>query len=412
MSALLDLHPTPGHPGVVVAGVHEALDGIGPVELGQGEYAGVVTECERAIRRLEALKLKLVAVADTARVSDLTGHASTGAWLASQTKAGNARCARVAKLANDLDTQLPATAAALDDGAVSPAHAAVIADALRKLPSGLTHDQVKAVEARLVEKAKKFDPQQLRRIARRALEAVERDQEKVDAHEDGLLRDEEAAALAKTRLTLHENGDGTTTGHFTVPTLAGSILRKVLDAMTAPRRARGQRWSERDPAHDRGLAFVEILEHLPTDRLHTKTAATVVVTLDHDTLTGQLKAAGLDTDDLVSSSEARRLACTAGILPAVLGGQSQPLDLGRTKRLFTEAQRVALGLTHTTCAADGCKRPYAWCELHHLIPWQREGRTDVANALPFCGFHHRRIHDHGYLHRRQPDGSIRFHQRT
>ena len=114
-----------------------------------------------------------------------------------------------------------------------------------------------------------------------------------------------------------------------------------------------------------------MLEHLPTDRLHGKVAATVVVTLDHDKLRNQAAAAGLDTGDRISAAETRRLACGAGILPAILSGASQVLDLGRTQRFFTEAQRTALATRHTTCAADGCDRPFAWCELHHapaLVP--------------------------------------------
>jgi hypothetical protein len=223
---------------------------------------------------------------------------------------------------------------------------------------------------------------------------------------------------------MHDNGDGTTTGHFTVPTLAASILRKILDAMTAPRRGplgattaqAGVRQVDgdgvRDGTHDRGLAFTTLLEHLPTDRLHGKVAATILVKLDLDTLRDQIRAAGLDTGDLVSASEARRLACNAGLVPAVLGGQSQPLDLGRSKRLFTEAQRTAGALIHTHCRADGCDIPYAWCELHHREPCQHGGRTDLHLMQPLCGFHHRRIHDPGYLHRRLPDGSIRFSRRT
>lgn len=420
MSALLDLHPTPGHPGLVVAAVHEVLDEVdSSVPLERSEYAGLVGECERAIRRLEALKFKLVAAADNDKVSDLTGHASTGAWLATQTRSGNAKSARDARLATDLDQKLPATASALAVGELSPEHASVIANATRRLPADLSDEQVRTVEVALADKAKRLDPTQLRRVARRALEAVERDREKVDAHENEQLIDEEEAAHQKCRLTLHDNGDGTTTGHFTVPALAASILRKILESMTAPRRAkpgatRAQAGgpARGDWAHQAGLAFDELLRHLPTDHLHGKTAATVVVTLDLDTLRAQLKAAGLDTDDLVSAVEARHLACQAGIVPAVLDGESQPLDLGRSKRLFTEAQRIALGLRHTTCAADGCERPYAWCELHHLDPWRSGGRTDLDRALPLCGFHHRRIHDSGYLHRRLPDGSLRFNQRT
>ena len=166
-------------------------------------------------------------------------------------------------------------------------------------------------------------------------------------------------------------------------------------------------WEQR-----RGLAFAELLEHLPTDRLHPKTAATVVVTIDHTVLQGALKAARLDTGEPLSAGEARRLACNAAILPAVLGGGSVALDLGRESRLFTEAQRIAKGLQHASCAADGCERPYAWCELHHQTPWARGGRTDLKEAVPLCHRHHQYIHDTAYNHQRLPDGSIRFARRT
>ena len=188
-----------------------------------------------------------------------------------------------------------------------------------------------------MEKAARFSPDQLRRIARRAIEAVEPDQTIVDAHENELIRTEEQAAREKCSLTLHDNGDGTTTGHFTIPALAAAMLGKVIDAMTAPRRMRAARLhrpaTDRsfDWRHRRGLAFAELLEHLPTDHLHSKSAATVVVTIDHTVLAGALKAAHLDTEQALSAGEARRLACNAGILPAVLGTKSVALDLGREK---------------------------------------------------------------------------------
>jgi hypothetical protein len=99
-------------------------------------------------------------------------------------------------------------------------------------------------------------------------------------------------------------------------------------------------------------------------------------------------------------------------MPAVLNGRSAVLDLGSSKRLFTEHQRIAVGVTHQTCAADGCDRPYAWCELHHRDPWSQNGPTDLANATPLCHFHHQRIHDPGFAHTRQTGGSIRFNRRT
>ena len=128
----------------------------------------------------------------------------------------------------------------------------------------------------------------------------------------------------------------------------------------------------------------------------------MVVTIDHTVLAGALKAAHLDTDQTLSAGEARRLACTAGILPAVLGTKSVALDLGHATRLFSESQRLAKGLEHATCAATGCERPYAWCELHHRQPWSQGGRTDLANAIPLCHQHHQWIHDTGFNHQPCP----------
>ena len=161
----------------------------------------------------------------------------------------------------------------------------------------------------------------------------------------------------------------------------------------------------------RGIAFAQLLEHLPTDHLHPKTAATVVVTIDHRGLCEALKVAGLGTGESISAGQARRLACGAGLVPAVLGGRSVALDLGREARLFSQAQRIAAGLSHDTCAAAGCDRPFAWCELHHRQPWVAGGRTDLGNAVPLCHWHHQRIHDHHYLHTHLPDGTIRFRRR-
>jgi hypothetical protein len=158
-----------------------------------------------------------------------------------------------------------------------------------------------------------------------------------------------------------------------------------------------------DWAHAQGLAFVALLEHLPTDHLTGKVAATVVVTLDLDLLREGLGAAGIDTGGEISAGEVRRLACQAGIVPAVLGARSVPLDLGRTSRLFTEAHRVALATLYDTCAAAGCDRPYAWTELHHQRPWASGGRTDLADAVPACRYHHQLIHDPRYEHDISPD---------
>ena len=409
----------------VVEGIHELLDLVRDEPVAAGEYAGLVRDCARAVTRLQALKLKLVAAAEKASVPEQSGAASASDWLASATNSEPAESFRQTKLASDLEKpSLTGTRQALGEGEVSAAHAAVIAETVRRLPEDLTDGEVATIEAALVEKAQRINPRQLRRAARRALEAIERDRRTVDAHEDAQLRDEEERARAKTRCTLHDNGDGTVSVTAVVPALAGAILKKLLDQMSSPRRgplgatqaqtgATGNPYAEGfDWPRRRGEALVSLIEHLPTDHLSGKVAASVIVTLDADALRDGLRASGLDTGEVISAAEARRLACNAGLIPAVLGGASQRLDLGRASRFFTEAQRTAGALRHQTCAADGCEIPYAWTELHHRDPWSHGGRTDLADMVPLCGFHHQRIHDPAYHHRHRPDGAITFTRRT
>jgi hypothetical protein len=383
---------------------------------GQAELLHSLT---RAEARLVALKLHVLSAAERSQTAAQYGAATTGQWAARVANTDQGAAQRQVGLAQGLD-RCTATRRALAHGAISPAHAEVIVRTDNQLPSTTTAEQREVVERALISKAERLSPGALRKAARRALVEIENDTVIVDAHENALVADEENRARARTRLTLHDNGDGTVTGHFTIPVMQGHLLRKILETITAPRRSRlgathaqaGDREVRSDWDRARGEALCELIEHLPTDHLHPKTAATLVVTLDHGTLREALRVAHLDTGESLSAGEARRMACNARLLPVVLGGRSLPLDVGRSARLFSETQRIALGICHNKCAADGCERPFAWCELHHLQPWSREGRTDLFNAVPLCHFHHQRIHDPGFGYARHPDGGIMFVRRT
>lgn len=91
----------------------------------------------------------------------------------------------------------------------------------------------------------------------------------------------------------------------------------------------------------------------------------------------------------------RRIACDAGIIPAVLGTPSEPLDLGRRVRLATPAQRAALAIRDKGCTFPGCQRPPGWCDAHHLREWSTGGTTDLPELALLCGRHHTIVHrDH------------------
>jgi hypothetical protein len=121
---------------------------------------------------------------------------------------------------------------------------------------------------------------------------------------------------------------------------------------------------------------------------------TMVVRMTLDQLLDGLGTAQIDgVDASISAATARILAADANILPIVLGGAGEVLDMGRARRLFTSAQRHALAETYGGCAFPGCSHPPSYTEAHHLHWWSNGGRTDLANGIPLCSFHHHRVHD-------------------
>jgi hypothetical protein len=116
---------------------------------------------------------------------------------------------------------------------------------------------------------------------------------------------------------------------------------------------------------------------------------TIMVTLDYQKLHDQAaQAARLPSGQPISAGDLRRLCCDANLIPAVLGGASQPLDVGRTQRFVTGPIRKALTLRDRHCCFPQCDRPAAECDAHHLRPWWDHGLTSLNNLVLLCPQHH------------------------
>ncbi len=129
----------------------------------------------------------------------------------------------------------------------------------------------------------------------------------------------------------------------------------------------------------------------------TRTPRTqLVVTMTLEALLEQVRGTAVaDNGEVLSAATVRRLACEAGITPAVLGAPSEPLDLGHWERYFTRGQRRALALRDKGCTWPGCSIPYQWCEAHHAEHWVSGGLTDLSNGTLVCGRHHTLAHQLG-----------------
>jgi len=120
---------------------------------------------------------------------------------------------------------------------------------------------------------------------------------------------------------------------------------------------------------------------------------------------------GADLDPLPDpggeASLATRLQTAATMLPPTLGGApTQPLEVGRTTRVVSAAQRHALTVRDRGCAFPDCDRPPGWCEAHHLVHWLHGGPTDLPNLALLCRAHHRAVHEGGWRLHRDPDGHL------
>ena len=108
----------------------------------------------------------------------------------------------------------------------------------------------------------------------------------------------------------------------------------------------------------------------------------------------------------VDVAAVRTMATEAGIVPIVISGEGVPLDVGRSRRLATVGQRTALAAVHATCMVPDCDTPFDRTEIHHIVPWEEGGPTDLANLGPLCSACHHHVHDRGWTIRLLTDRSV------
>ena len=123
-------------------------------------------------------------------------------------------------------------------------------------------------------------------------------------------------------------------------------------------------------------------------------ATTLIISVDYDTLSGQLKNAGLIDGTPIDIDDLRHIACDASIVPAIFAADGQPLYMGRKQRSATAAQKLALIARDKQCT--GCGMRASACDAHHIIWWDDNGPTDITNLVLLCPKCHKKVHKHSY----------------
>lgn len=401
--------------GAAVAAARTSLASVA----GERPWSMTAPQTEQAlddIAALEAqaaeLKSRLLTHAETVGLPAELGARSVAVWLARRHLASRPEAHRQARLAAGLEAH-PVTAEAMSEAKLQAEQALAIIDGVDALPDDLDPDLKVKAEEHLVELAGDYDARALRNFARTILEVVA--PEIADAHLAQQLERLERDAEEANRFRIWETPQGRFKGEFDLDGFSGACLKKALFAHAAPKhRAAKGPLGERLPTAERlGAAFAEYVRRYASGKLPKAGGlnATVVVLMSYETLLGDVKAAKLDTGEHISAALARRIACEAGIIPAVLGGTSEVLDLGRSRRFHSRAQRVKATIEQGSCIEEGCDAPPAFTQMHHPTQWSKGGDTN-RDGWMLCPSAHRRVHDPRYTHELLPNGKVRFHRRT
>ncbi|MGJ9412417.1 DUF222 domain-containing protein [Aeromicrobium sp. CF4.19] len=413
----LEQHPvTAGDVAATLARVHALLDAL-PTQAYSGLAGREQREAAGSLARLKARvtahELAAVAAVESSGTARREGASSTGSLLAGDFGRDRRGADAVVRQAKQID-QTPQTHEAMAEGRLSARQVRSIGRALDQLPTTVTPTQREACETQLVEDAPRMDLKLFERHADRVVGHFltdSDDESDLDAAENDLVEQREKKAWAAAEFWMGPAVDGSVKGGFTIPEAQAAQLRVAVDALCAPQveitgpsslsRRSGEVLLDERPSYRtrQGWALTYLCELLPTEKLpETNNLGPIVtINLDHETLIERLKVATLSTGERISAGQARRMACEHRLLPAVFGGESLPLDLGRDKRLFSLAQRRGLEFRDQGCVFPGCDRPPGWCVAHHARrTWADGGGTDLTDGVLLCPHHHRILHDDGW----------------
>lgn len=291
-------------------------------------------------------------------------------------------------------------------------HVDAIYDTINQVPVEVPAEERERYERILLELATEVAPHLVRRAGRHLIARLDPDGKQPDDDDPGLAEPERELLYSWTRKNqLKLRG--------TVDAETGQLLETLLSALAKPRPKVDSAPDTRSAGQRQGDAFAELLEYTqraaerPTEA-GEKPVVMVSTTLDdllkRDPLMSGERAAQLMFTDgptlnwqsPITAEQARRLACDARMVPVVLGADGEVLDLGREVRTATRAQRRALANRDGGCVM--CGRTPRCCEVHHLIPWEDYGPSNLDNMLLLCSACHRLVHHSEWQIRMAADG--------
>lgn len=359
-----------------------------------------VRRLERIRRRLAAVDHHLLAEVQVRRMAGAYGRSSTADLLVDELRISPAEAKERVRQAGDLGSRknltgeslpplLPLTSSAVRVGELSSAHVSVISDVLEAAPPTWSPQVLRSVEESLIGFARQEHPGALRRTAALLMARLD---------PDG-AEPRDAAVYRRRELTLTRNRDGSGCLRGRLTAEATAVWDTVLDSLSAPLAAEDGCRDDRSAGQRRHDALAEAGQRLLRSGDLPAAGGVPVTILVRTTPADLASARGVALSargDRLPLCDLLPAAGDGEIVSAAVGRDGEVLALGRSRRLASRAQRLALAARDGGCTFPGCDRPAAWTEVHHVVPWERGGATDVENMCLVCRFHHRELDRNGW----------------
>jgi len=351
-------------------------------QMSDDDLTAAIVETKRAIDALSATFHMFVADFDRREVADRVHVLTTKQWLKSTCAMSGTEASGVVKTSKAL-TAMPTVCEGALAGAVPATHVRILAQARDRHPEAFVgHEKVFA------DAATYLDARDLGRVVEHWRQQVDHD----DAVADTIKR------RARRHLSVDRSYDDMWAITGELDPESGHVVSAAVRSHADPGNLDPH--DARTPGQRRADALTDIcrywLDH-NTDTTVTCGGAKphITVTVDYATLTNALGRLPEIDGTPVTPETIRRLTCDAGIIPVVLGTNSEPLDIGRRSRTIPPAIRRAVELRDKGCRWVGCDAPVSWCDVHHLKHWIDGGITALINLILLCRKHHVAVHEDG-----------------
>jgi len=348
--------------------------------------------------RIDAEILRLTGEWDRDRAWEIDGSLSPKAWLTYRASVTNRQAGQLVKQARLVERHKP-IATALADGDVTTAHV----DAIGRVTSKEREPLLAEHAEMLVEQAQQLPLSDFTKVVRHWATLAD----------DQLAKQEFLEKWERRHLHISTGLDGWSHIDGFLDPAASANLINALDHL-APPDPEDSPDGPRTLSQRRADGLADLTRHYLNGDKPLGNTPMVNTVIDVASALGtkpELAAIRCEIEGIgpVAQTVLHQMCCNARFSRFIMAGESLILDMGRSTRDATPAQRRALVVRDRHCVFSSCDRQPKWCDVHHIEGWVADlGETNIDNLVLLCRRHHTLVHNSRWTIKRTADGDFEF----